>query len=329
MRRSFALFAVLLVGGVAVAKDPPAGRAAFDLSLLTRPADGGVMAFRPAEIAAHAGAPDEAVTAFVAQLAKAGAAFIDGGLKAEDLPAASAIEQVVIGLSLNLKLSTTTEQGAFSVTGTNFGHVRTTDKFDWAGLLKKTFPKAVAKSHAGSEYLPVGMKFGGWEFAIGFFVADERTLVFDVNAGKMEEWLAGRGKKKAPQMPAGWDDVKGCSVAFALPAGDRSWMTSAGELDEFGRLAKDLASGLTSACVGVTFGDTTTAVGVFTATSDDAAFTAEGVLNKALTALSESLPEPLAGQANATGIREGKTVRVDAAVKSNVLKAFLNPLAAK
>jgi hypothetical protein len=320
MRRLLSLFAVLLVGGVAVAADPPAGRPAFDLTLFTRPPDGGVMILRPAEIAAHSGTADEALAGFVGQLTAAGnAAGFVGELKAEDLPAASAIEQAAFGLSLSLKLSTTEEQGSFNVGGTNFGFLRTTEKFDWAGLLKKAFPKGVPKTHAGSEYLSVGVKWGQWEWAVGFFVADERTLVFDVDADKLEEWLTNRGKRKIAAMPDGWDDVKGCSVAFVMPMGDRSWMTTPAELDEFGGLAKDVVTSLESACVGVTFGDTTAVVGVFTATSDDDAFTVEGGVNKALTALSGSLPEPLTGRASSTTTREGKTVRVEATVKANVL----------
>lgn len=327
MRRLLSLFAVLLVGGVAFAKDPPAGRPAFDLSLFTRSPDGGVMLLRPAEIAAHAGAADDSLAGFIGQVVNtATAAGILGELKAEDLPAVSAIEQAAFGLSLSLKLSTTTEQGSFSVTGTNFGFLRTTDKFDWAGLLKKAFPNAVPKTHAGSEYLSVGVKWGEWEWAVGFFVADERTLVFDINADKLEEWLVNRGKRKIAAMPGGWDDVKGCSVAFVMPMGDRSWMTVPDQLDEFGGLAKDLVTSLESACVGVTFGDTTAVVGVFNGTSDDNAFTVEGIVNKLLTAAADGLDEGIAGKTASTTTRTGKTVRVIATVKANVLKEYIRTL---
>lgn len=326
MRRLLFLF-VLVLAGSAAAKDPPADRPAFDLSLLTRPPDGGVMAFRPAELIAHAGVPDDAVTGFIGQIAKAGAAFIDGELKAENLPAASSIEQVVLGLNLSLKLSTAEEQGMFGLQGSNFGYVRTVDKFDWAGMLKKTFPKAVAKTHAGREYLSCGIKFGTFEMVVGFFVPDERTLVFDMDVEKLEAALATWEERKRPAMPAGWDDVKGCSVAFVMPMGDRKWMTTAGKLNENGLLMKKLVKSLKSACVGMTFGDTTTAVGVFAAISDDAAFTVEGLVNKSLTAAEEGLGEKLPGKSNATTTRTGKTVRVQATVKANALKDFVRSYA--
>jgi hypothetical protein len=325
MRRLLFLFALVLAGSAA-AKDPPPGRPAFDLSLLTRPPDGGMMAFRPAELIAHAGVPDDGVTGYIGQIAKAGAAFIDGELKAENLPAASSIEQVVLGLNLSLKLSTTEEQGTgtLSLQGSNFGYIRTTEKFDWAGIVKKTFPKAVTETHAGREYLSCGIKFGTFEVVIGFYVPDERTLVFDVDVEKLEAALATWEERKRPAMPAGWDDVKGCSVAFVMPMGDRKWMTTAGKLNENGLLLKKLAKSLKSACVGMTFGDTTTtAVGVFAAISDDAAFKVEGQVNKSLTAAEEGLGEKLAGKATATTTRTGKTVRVQATVKANALKDFV------
>lgn len=330
MSRSVALFAVLLVGGAVVAKDPPAGRPAFDLTLFTRPPDGGVMILRPAEIAAHSGLPDDAVSAFVGQITQAVAGFVDPGLKAEDLPPVSGIEQAAFGLSLRLTLSTDEEEGEFGIVGTNFGFVRTAEKFDWAGLVMKAFPKAARRAHAGTEYLSVGVKLGQWEWAAGFFVADERTLVFDVDADRLEEWLTNRGKKNIPDMPAGWADVRGCSAAFVMPMGDRSWMTTpAGELDGHSPLVRDFVNGLHSACVGITFGDATTLVGVFTATSDDDAHTAEGVVNKALTGLEEGLAALLAGKAKAVTTRTGETVRVEAEVKANILKEWLKAATGK
>jgi hypothetical protein len=322
--RKLLLLFVLSAVGTAAAKDPPAGRPAFDPSLLTRPADGGIMAFRPAEVVAVAGASDEAVSGVVTQLAKAATAFIDGELKAEDLPPAADLEQAVFGMTLSLALSTEKEQGTFGMTGVNFGYVRTKAKFDWTALIKKTFPKATAKKHAGREYLSAGVKFGTFEFAVGFFVPDERTLVFDVDAEKLEAALAAWGENNAPKMPAGWDDVKGCSMAFVIPIGDRKWMTTpAGKLNDAGKQVKKLVKGLKSACVGVNLGDTTTAVGVFTATGDEAARTVEGILNESFTAYEASLGKTLAGTVVATATRDGKTVRVDGFAKVNVLREYM------
>lgn len=324
MRQLLTLFVVALAAAGAAAKDPPAGRPAFDPSLLTRPADGGVMGFRPAELVALAGAPGETVGGVVTQLAKAATAFIDGELKADDLPAAADVEQVVLGLNLSLTLSTDQEQGTFGLQGSNFGYVRTREKFDWAGLIKKTFPKATAKSHAGRDYLAAGIKFGTLELAVAFFVPDERTLVFDVDAEKMEAALAAWGAKKASAMPAGWDDVKGCSLAFVMPMGDRKWMTTpAGKVSEQSKKVRKLVKGLKSACVGMDLGETTTVVGVFTATGDAAARTVEGILNESFTAYDALLGKELADKVNATAARDGKTVRVDGLAKVNAIKEYL------
>lgn len=320
MRRLLILFALTLAG-TAAAKDPPAGRPAFDPSLLTRTPETGLMAFRPAELVANFGAPDETVSGVVTQLAKAATAFIDGELKAEDLPPVADIEQLVLGLNLNLKLSTDEEQGTFGVQGTDFGYVRTKGKFDWAGLIKKTFPKAETKKHAGREYLTAGIKFGTFEFVIGFYVPDERTLVFDVSTEKMEEALATWGEKKAPKMATGWDEVKGCSMAFVMPMGDRKWMTTpAGKLPEYSKQVRTLVKSLKSVCVGVTLGDTITAVGVLTATSDKAAHAVEGTVNQGLTAYEAELDEAFKDTMNATTTRDGKTVRVNGVVKVSSIK---------
>ncbi|MCU0703127.1 MAG: hypothetical protein MUF18_03955 [Fimbriiglobus sp.] len=323
MPRSVVLLVVLLTAAVAPAKELPAGRADFDLSLLTRPPDNGLVCVRPAELAVLAGDTDEAVGGVVAQFAKAVAAFIDGELKVEDLPAAADLEQVVLGLNLSLTLSTQKEQGTLSLTGTNFGYLCTKGKFDWAGLIKKTFPKAQTKTHAGREYLTAGVKFSGFEFTLGFYTPDERTLVFDQNAEKMVAAL-GEWGKLVPTMPAGWDEVKGCSLAFVALMGNRKWMiTPAGKLSEPGKQVKKLVKGLKSVCVGVTLGDTATAVGVFTATSDDAARTVQGILNDSFTAYEASLGKRLAGTLAATATRQGKAVRVDGFAKVNILREYL------
>jgi hypothetical protein len=321
MRRLLFLFALALAAP-AFAKDPPAGRPAFDPTLLTRPADGGLVCARPADLMALTGAGDDTATAVVAQTVKAVAAFVDGDLKAENLPAASAIEQVVVGVSPNVTLSTDDEQGTFGLTGGKFGYVRTVDKFDWAAFLKATFPKATAKGHAGREYTTVGVKLGGFELAIAFFVPDDRTLVFDCDPDQMEAALAKWGKAE-PKMPAGWDDVKGCAVAFVFPMGDRKWMTVPAKVSEVSGHVRDFVNGSDAACLGVSVGDEATLVGVFTASSADAASTVEGVVNKALTSAEEGLDGPLAGKVTAACTKDGKTVRVEARVKADAVKEFI------
>lgn len=329
MRRPLILLALLCVGGVAGAKEPPAGRPAFDLALMPRGVGPGVVALRPAELAAAAGTTDDTLGAVVTQSLKAAAAFFDGEVKAGDLPAASAVEQVVLNLGPVLTLNG--EEGKSSV---NFsteklsGYVRTADKFDWAVVVKRWFPKAAARKHGDAEYLSVPLKVGSWEGAMGVYLPDDRTLVFDFDTAVIEKLIDRRAKKEAVEAPPGWDEVKGCSAAYLLPMGDRKWMTAGKDLGEDSQALVELLNATEVACVGLTVGKETAAVAVFTATSDANAKTVEKGVEKGLAALGEGATERFGGEAKADTKRTGKTVRVDATVKGNALKHLVEQMAA-
>lgn len=328
MHRLLTLFALMFVG-TAAAKEPPAGRPAFDLTLMPRGVGPGLVAVRPAELAAAAGTTDDTLGAVITQSLKAAAAFFDGEVKADDLPAASAVEQVVLNIGPVLTLSG--EAGKSSVsfnTEKLCGYVRTTDKFDWAAVVKRWFPKTAAKKHGDAEYLSVPLKVGSWEGAMGVFLPDDRTLVFDFDTAVIEKLIDRRAAKKEVDTPLGWESVKGCSAAYLLPAGDRKWMTAGKDLGDDSQALADLVNATEVACVGLTVGKETAAVAVFTAASDADAKTVEQGVGKAVAELGDGAAERFGGEAKAETKRTGKTVRVDATVKANAIKHLVEQMAA-
>jgi hypothetical protein len=327
MRRLLFLFA-LLVAGTATAKDPPAGRPAFDRTLLPRGVDYGVLALRPAEIAEHAGGTDDTVTALMVQSLKAMAAFFDGEVKADDLPAVTAVEQAAFNLGPKLTLSGEAGGSTVAFNTERFsGYVRTTAKFDWAAVVKKWFPKTTAKAHGDAEYLSVPLKVGKWEGAMGVYVPDDRTAVFDFDTAVIEKLIDRRAKEEAAEEPAGWDAVKGCSVAYAVPAGDRKWLTEGKDLSEDSQTVAAVVKATEVACVGLTCGKETKVVAVFTAVSDDDAEAVLAVVSAGVTAAANAAEESLGGPLEATAKRDGSTVRVEGVVKANVVKHLAEQMA--
>lgn len=328
MRSTLTLFAVLLAGGVAVAKDPPAGRVAFDLTLVPRGVGPGVVALRPAEIAEHAGTADDTLTAVVTQSLKAMAAFFDGDVKADDLPAVTAVEQAVFNLGPKLALGGGAGSSTVSFNTEKFsGYIRTTGKFDWGAVVKKWFPKTTAKKHGEAEYLCVPLKVGKWEGSMGVYVPDERTVVFDFDTEVIEKLIDQRAKKGEVDAPTGWDAVKGCSLAYVMPVGDRTWMTEGKELGEYEQALADLVKAADVACVGLTCGKETKVVSVFTATSEESAETVMALVSRGVAAVSNQAEEMLGGEFDATTKRDAKAVRVEGTVKANVVKHFAEQMA--
>jgi hypothetical protein len=326
MRRLLLLFA-LIVAGTVSAKDPPAGRPEFDLSLLSRSASEGVIALRPAELAEHAGGTDDTLTALFTQSLKALVAFLDGTLKGDSLPAAADVEQLVLGLKVNLTLGKEGENGTFGLKGCDYGYARTVKKFDWAGMLKEAFPKAEAKKHAGVEYMSVQMKLGKHEWAIGFYFPDDRTVVFDLDASELEKGLTRKADDKPADPPAGWEELKACSVAFVWPAGDRSWVTGGKELSESAQAVKELVDAVDVMSGGLTVGKETPLVLTFTATSADAAAdTVMTVVSGAVAEATKQAETLLGGELDVRTTRDDKSVRVEGAVKANLIKHLIGQM---
>ncbi|HEY1191214.1 MAG TPA: hypothetical protein VGE74_26505 [Gemmata sp.] len=301
----------------------------FDLTYLPR-ATNSVLAVRPNELVKHLGGQEKATTGLLRRTLGAAFAFIDGDLKAATPPALADIEQIIVVAQLKLDIETGKDgRGALSAGGISSGLVRTTAPFDWAGCLKKWFPKAERVKHAGREYVRVPFDIGKDTSYLGLFVADDRTLAFDSDEAEMKGLLARLDKKgKAPE-PTGWGEVSRDLVALCHDTTAEGWLNApAKPKREIDRSLATVARKSTGVALGFSAG-TRTALR-FVATARDAQDAKE--VQKALKAVlaylandEETQPALAKLLAQATVSRGNAVVRLSGSAPGDLLRRLLDP----
>ena len=332
-----ALFSLLLgaAGAVDLPPPPPTAKPAagafkpFDLTYLPR-ATNSVLAVRPGELVKHLGNQDEAEADTVRRMLAAAFAFQDGDLKAATPPALADIEQVI--LSAQLTLSVEPEKGGqsnFGVVGISSGLVRTAKPFDWAGCVKKWFPKAEAAEHGGREYLRVAIGFGKEKSYLALFVADARTLAFDTGEDAIKGLLDRLDKKIKSPAPAGWDDVCRELVAVCHDTTADGWLTAPeAPKRDIDRALVTVGRKATGVAVGFSAGDRTTLQVVATARDEGAAQEVRKALKVIVANLSDADevgPAVAKLFARTTVSRAGNVVRVSGSVPGDLFRRLLDP----
>ena len=329
---------LLLLGATSAIETPvppPAATSAvgafkpFDLTYMPRTTHS-VLAVRPGEFVKHLGEQDEAVTDTVRRMLAAGFAFLDGDLKAAAPPALTDIEQIVLSAQLNLSVET--EKGGrsnFGMGGISSGLVRTTKPFDWAGRVKKWFPKAEAVEHAGHSYLRVAVKFGKDTSYLALFVADDRTLAFDSDEDEVKGLLDRLEKKTTTPVPVGWNDVCRELIAFCHDTTSKGWLTAPETpTREIDKAVVTVARKATGLAVGVSAGSRTTLQVIVTARDEEDAQAVRKAL-KVIVADLANADEVGAAVANlfakATVSRDSEVVRLRGEVAGDLLRRLLDP----
>src|SRR5262249_4268648 len=138
--------------------------------------------------------------------------------------------------------------------------LRTTKPFDWAGSVKKWFPRAEKTRHAGRDYvrMPWKLPFGDPRQQAAIFVPDDRTLVFgdEHQVRKLLARLKAGGRGPTP--PPGWKEFERDLIALAfdartVPCVSGDWPTDPPEAKH----ARTLVEGVRVLAAGVTVGERT------------------------------------------------------------------------
>jgi hypothetical protein len=326
----------LLLGAACAADVPPAADrpaagafAPFDLTYMPR-ATHSVIAVRPGELLKHLGEQDKFAADMARRFLAAAFAFLDGDLKAAAPPAVADIDQLILSAQITLGIETEKEgRSNFGVNGVSSGLVRTAKPFDWAGRLKKWFPKAETAKHAGREYVRVPFGTGERTTYLALFVADDRTLAFDSDEAEMK-WLLDRlDKKQKPVAPAGWDEVSRDLVALCHDTAADGWLRAPEKPKrECDQALVTLGRKATGVALGFSSGDRTDLRVVATARDEDAAREVRTALKAIVAQLSD---EDEVGRAAAklfagtTVNRDGAVVRAKGSVPGNLLRRLLDP----
>lgn len=325
-----------LVFGLAGAVDLPkplAGKLAgvvqpFDLTYLPRRAPT-VIAVRPGELLKQLGEHEKDAAEIVRRFLAAGFAFLDGDLKAAAPPALADIEQVVVAARFRVAINSQPDgRGTMGVDGLSAGVVRTAKPFDWSEAVKKWFPKGETVKHAGREYVRVPLGVGKDKSYLALFVADARTLAFDLDEGEVRDLLGRLAKKIESPLPAGWAAVSREMVAVWQDATAEGWLLSPQEPKRpADRALVSAARGATSLAFGFSAGKETTLRIVATARDVDEAQD----VRAALKAMLKSMPDTDVDSAAAKLFTEaavrckGSEVRVSGSVPGNLLRRALDP----
>lgn len=300
----------------------------FDLTYLPRRTPT-VIAVRPGELLKQLGDEQKDVAETVRRFLAAGFAFLDGDLKAANPPALADIEQLVVAARFRVATDAHPDgRGTMGVDGLSAGVVRTARPFDWKGAVKKWFPKAETVKHAGREYVRVALGAGKNKSYLALFVADSRTLAFDLDEGEIKDMLGRLEKKITSPLPAGWDGVSREMVAVWQDATAEGWLVSPMEPKRVADRAMVAAfRGTTSLAVGFSAGKETTLRLVATARDVDEAQDVRAALKAMLKAMPETEVDPAAAKlfSEATVRCKGSEVRVSGSVPGNLIRRMLDP----
>jgi hypothetical protein len=320
--------AVDLSGQAPAAKSAPGVVRPFDLTYLPRRTPT-VIAVRPGELLKQLGDEQKDVAETVRRFLAAGFAFLDGDLKAASPPALADIEQLVVAARFRVATDSQPDgRGAMGVDGLSAGVVRTAKPFDWKGAVKKWFPKAETVKHAGREYVRVPLGVGKDKSHLALFVADSRTLVFDLDEGEVRDMLGRVEKKIETPLPAGWDGVSREMVAVWQDATAEGWLVSPREPKRAADRAMVAAfRGTTSLAVGFSAGKETTLRLVATARDVDEAQDVRAALKAMLKAMPDTEVDSAAAKlfSEATVRCKGSEVRVSGSVPGNLIRRMLDP----
>jgi hypothetical protein len=330
-----ALLALLLcvpAGGPPTAPAPrakPAGGAfkPFDLTYMPRTGNS-VVAVRPGELLRHFGEQDKFITDYARRMLAAGFAFIDGDLKAAAPPAVADVEQLIVSARVTLGVETEKDgRSNFGVNGVSSGLIRTARSYDWAGSVKKWFPKAETVEHANREYLRVPIGLGKDTSHLALFVADDRTLAFDTDEDEIRGLLGRLDERLAPAAPPGWDEVCRDLVALAHDTTAAGWLTAPDEPKrETDQALVTVARKTTGVAVGFSAGECTSLRVVAAARDECDALDVRAAVTALVGELAGETEGGLAKLFAASAVsRKGKVVRVRGEVEGNLLRRLLDP----
>jgi|GEM_PF-3421257 len=301
----------------------------FELTYLPRTGPS-LLAVRPCEFVKHLGSQDKTVTETARRLLAAAFAFLDGDLKAATPPALADIEQIIVAARFNLGIGTAPEgRSTFGGNDVSSGVVRTVKPFDWAGSVKKWFPKAELVKHADREYFRVRIGFGDMSSYLGLFVADNRTLVFDTNEDELKELLERLKKGKKPSVPAGWEAVNRDLIAACHDTTAEKWLSVADTAKRDADLAlASVARKSTSLAIGFSAGERTSFRLVVNTRDECDAQDVRSALKVVVNSLAsdEAISPAVAkffSQLKVT--RDGSVVRVNSSIEGNLLRLLLDP----
>lgn len=230
----------------------------FDLNLLPRGIDQGIIGIRPAKLMPQFGTKQPMISELFLQSLSASLTFlkIDYDLQAGNLMAATELEQVVFSLSPKVDLRAGENNSSIGTGGSlSTGYVMTKNKFDWAAWLKKCFRSISEVKYAGQTYFQLKVGLQAAEGGFYLYCPDEYTVVVDNDSDNIESLIDRVQSKKKLPSPEGWDDVCHHDVILVLPMGDRSWLSHEKNLNDHGKLIVEVTEKLDSLFVGLSSGE--------------------------------------------------------------------------
>jgi hypothetical protein len=262
----------------------------FDLDYLPATSGQGLVAFRPAEIARQL--PAIGIEGpFRQMLGVCLTYLVDCDPALPGCPDFADLEQWVLGLNLSTALPTEKEQGRLLFGAGTPCCLRTVKPFDWAGSVRKWFPKAEKAGHAGRDYfrMPCKMPAARGEH-MGIFLPDGQTLVFGSEAQIRELLDRLQQGKPAPVPPPGWEEVSRDLIAVVIdqrtvPCIQGKWPESPQEVKD----TRTLVESVGSLAVGLTVGDQSVVKVVATARDPASAERAVTALNRLTSAARTAL----------------------------------------
>jgi hypothetical protein len=296
----------------------------FDLTYLPRVTTS-VLAVRPAELLKRTDGLNRPATTYIRRLLAAGFAFLDGDIKAAELPALSDVEQVVVSASMTMGIETAKDgKSTFGLGGMSSGLIRTVKPFNWASRIKKWFPKVEEVRYEGRTYLKIPIGIGDQPSCIALFAADDRTLAFDTDEDEIKDLLSRLKKKSPPAIPAGWDEVSRDLIAVTHDMTAQGWLTApAKPKREIDRAVVAAVHDLKGLAVGISAGDTTTIRLIATARDEAAARHAQSALKRILAEMeSEEFGNPTVAKfiEGMTVERSGRVIRAKGSAAGNLFK---------
>jgi len=296
----------------------------FDLTYMPR-ATHSVLAVRPAELLKRTDGLDKAATTYIRRLLAAGFAFLDGDIKAAELPALTDVEQIILSVNVTIGIEAAKDgKSTFGLGGISSGLIRTAKPFDWAARIKKWFPKTEEAEYEGRSYLRIPIGIRDQPAFIALLAADDRTLAFDTDEDEMKNLLTRLKKKAPPAAPAGWDEVAGDLIAVCHDLTAEGWLTTPAEPKrEFDRALVAAIHDLNGFAAGVTVGGATTIRIIATARNEAAARHALPALRSIIAEMGsdkESDPAFAKFIAEMTVKQNGRILRVTGAAPGNLLQ---------
>jgi hypothetical protein len=297
----------------------------FDLTYMPR-ATNTVLAVRPAELLKRTDGLDKSATTLVRRSLAAGFAFLDGDIKAAEIPALTDVDQVVLSANVTIGIEAAKDgKSTFGLGGgISSGFIRTVKPFNWTAHIKKWFPKVEEAQYEGRTYLKIPIGIGDQSSCIALLAADDRTLAFDTDEDEMKNLLTRLKKKSPPVAPAGWDEVGRDLIAVSHDMTAEGWFTAPPKPKrEFDKALVAAIHDLKGFSAGLSVGDTTTIRIIATARDEAAAKRALSAFKSLLAELASDKdvdPEKAKIVTAITVKRDGRILRATGAFPGNWLK---------